>query len=83
MVEIHESLLTTMKAAALRDSYSTIRDVLSDVPLALMCLPPANPGALEEVVGCLTALRDTFDNQVRVLACLSVVCQCSACCCLA
>ena len=64
MVEIHEALLTTMKAAALRDSYSTVRDVLSDVPLAIMCLPAANPGALEEVVGCLVALRDVFTTQV-------------------
>ncbi len=64
MVEVHEALLTTIKAAALRDSYNTMRDVLSDVPLAVLCLPQANHGPLEEVVGALVGLRDTFDRQV-------------------
>jgi hypothetical protein len=38
--------------------------VLSDVPLAVLCLPEANSGALQEVVGCLVALKETFSKQV-------------------
>jgi hypothetical protein len=64
VVDVHDAILALCRATALRDSYSTMRDVLSDVPLAVMCIPKPNDDALLSVVAGMDTIRKVFDAQM-------------------
>lgn len=83
-VDVHDATLALCRAVALRDSFSTLRDVLSDVPLAVMCLPKPDDASLVDVITGLHTVRQVFQAQVGVPycphACTCTLCALTYCC---
>ncbi len=67
VVDVHDAMLALVRAVAMRDSYTTLRDILSDVPLAVMCMPKPNNDTLTNVISGLAGIRDMFVAQVQQL----------------